>query len=70
MYSLHMVVKYILHYIIIMFRDSGNIVCNDVSSTYNMIAIYNCSPFIFSFLICLYDIYYMSSSVMDIKNIS
>ena len=67
MYSFYMALKYTLCWIIIMFRDLGNIVHVSVSSFFCMIAIYEDTPFFCSFHIYLYNTYYMASSVMDIR---
>ena len=37
--------------------DFGTAVCNDVSSACHTIAIYNGTPFLYSFLIYLYETY-------------
>ena len=70
MYSLYMVVKYALHYIVIVFKDYGDIIYNDVSYAYRTIAIYDGTLFLCSFFICLYNTYYMAGSVLDIRCIS
>ena len=54
----------------IMFKDSGNIVCNGMFSTYHMIATYEGTPFLCSFFIYLYDTCYVASLVMDIRCVS
>ena len=64
---LYMVVKYTLCYIVIAFRDSGDVVRNIISYTYHIIAIYNSIPLLYSFLICLYDTYYAASLMIDIR---
>ena len=40
MYLLYMTVKYTLHWMVIIFKDCGDVVHNSVSSTYCTIAIY------------------------------
>ena len=70
MYSLYVVVKYALYYIVITLRDFGDVICNNMSSTYRMIAMYDGTPFLCSFLIYLYNTYYMAGSVMDIRHVS
>ena len=69
MYSLYVAVKYASHWMVIAFRDSGDIVYNGVSSTYHKITIYEGTPYVCSFLIYLYNTYYTDSSVMDIRHV-
>ena len=69
MYSLYMALKYALRWIVIVFRDLGNVVRVSVSSIFCTIANYEDSPFFCSFHIYLYDTYYAASSVMDIRRI-
>ena len=69
MYSLYIMVKYALYWTVIMFKDSGNVIYNGVSSTYHMIATYEGTPYLCSFLIYLYNIWYMAGSVMDIRHV-
>ena len=69
MYSVYMVLKYALHWIIIMFRDLGNVVHFGVSSTFHTIATYEDILFFYSFYIYLYDTYYAAGSVMDIRRV-
>ena len=45
MYSLYMMVKYILYWMVIVFKDLGDVIHNSVSSTYHMIAIYKGIPY-------------------------
>ena len=66
MCTLYMTVKYALHWMVIVFKDSGDITCNSMSSTCCMIAIYEGTPYLCSFLIYLYDTCYAAGSVMDI----
>ena len=70
MYSLYVLVKYVLHWIVIMFKDFGNIICNIMSYTHCIMAKYKGTPYFCSFLIYLYDTCYPASSVMDIKHVS
>ena len=70
MYLLYIVVKDTLYYIVIAFRDSGDVVHNNMSYTYCTIAIYDGTPFLCSFLVCLYNTYYMAAPVMDIRCVS
>ena len=67
MYLFYVAVKYALRWIVIAFKDSGSIVCNDVSSTSHMIATYEGTPYLCSFLIYLYNTYYAAGLVMDIR---
>ena len=46
------------------FKDTGDAVHNDIYYTYYTTAIYDGSPSICSFLVCLYDTYNVASSVM------
>ena len=69
MYSLYVMVKYTLHWMVIVFRDSGDIICNNISSTYHTIAIYEGTPYLYSFLIYLYNTCYMAGLVMDIQHV-
>ena len=62
-----MALKYALHWIVIAFRESGNIVHVNVSSTFRIIAIYDVTPNFCSFCIYLYDTYYVAGSVIDIR---
>ena len=66
-YSLYMTVKYALHWMVITFKDSGDVIHNGASSTYHMIATYKGTPFLCSFLIYLYNTCYMAGSVMGIR---
>ena len=70
MYLLYVASKYALHWMVIMFKDSGNIVYNGVSSTYRTIATYEGTPYLCSFLIYLYNTCYVAGLVMDIRHIS
>ena len=45
MYSFYMALKYALYWIVIVFRDSGNIVHISVSSTFCTTATYEDTPF-------------------------
>ena len=65
-----MVLKYTLHWIVIAFRELGNVVHVNVSSTFRTIAMYDGTPYFCSFCIYLYDTYYVASSVMDIRCVS
>ena len=69
MYSFYMALKYALHWIVIVFRDLGNVVHIGVSSTFCTIATYEDTPFFCSFCIYLYDTYYVAGSVMDIRHV-
>ena len=69
-YLLYVALKYALHWTVIAFKDSGNVVSNGMSSTCHMIAIYEGTPYLCSFLIYLYDACYMASSVMNIRCVS
>ena len=69
MYSLYVVLKYALHWMVITFKNSGNIVHKGLSSIFHMIAIYEGTPYFCSFYINLYDTCYMASSVRDISHI-
>ena len=53
-----------------MFKDSVDIVHNGMSSTYHTIATYEGTPYLCSFLIYLYNTYYVAGLVMDIKHVS
>ena len=64
-----MALKYALHWIVIAFRELGNVVRVNVSSTFCMIAIYDGTPYFCNFCIYLYDTYYVASSVMDIRHV-
>ena len=44
-YSPYMMVKYTLHWMVIVFNYSGEAVCNGVSSSYHMIATYEGTPY-------------------------
>ena len=68
MYLLYMVLKLALHWMVIVFKDSSNVVCNGLSSTYRMIAIYKGTPYLYSFLIYLYNTFYAAGLVMDIRH--
>ena len=70
MYLLYMMVEYALDWMVIAFKDSGDVVCNGVSSTYHMIATYEAIPFLCSFFIYLYNTYYAAGLVIDIRYIS
>ena len=52
-----------------MFRESGNIVHDNVSSSFRMIATYDSTPYFCSFRIYLYDTYYAAGSIMDIRRV-
>ena len=66
-----MALKYALHWIVIAFRELGNVVHANVSSTFRMIATYDGTPYFFcSFHIYLYDTYYMTGSIIDIRCVS
>ena len=67
MYSLYIVLKYALHWMVIMFKDTGEIICNGISSIYHMISIYEGTPYLCSFLIYLYYTYNAASLVIDIR---
>ena len=54
MYLLYMALKNELLWMVIAFKDSGNIVHNGMSSDYRTIATYEGTPYIYSFLIYLY----------------
>ena len=69
LYSLYIEVKYSLHLISMVFKDSSDAVQNDISYTYHMTAIYDGSPFFCSFLSCLYNTYYIASLVIDIRHV-
>ena len=69
-YSLYMMVKYTLHWMVIAFKDSGDVVYNGVSSTCCIIATYEGTLYLCSFLIYLYNTCYMANSVMDIGHVS
>ena len=62
--------KYALNWIVIMFRELGNVVCVNMSSTFCTIAMYDGTPYFCSFCIYLYDTNYMAGSVMDIRHVS
>ena len=62
-------VKYALCRMVIAFKDSGDVICNGVSSIYYIIAIYEGTSFLCSLLIYLYNTYYAASLVMDIRRI-
>ena len=70
MYLFYVVVKYTLYWIVIAFRDLGNVVCVSMSSAFCMIAMYEDTPFFCSFCIYLYNTYYVAGSIMDIRHIS
>ena len=53
-----------------MFRELGNVVHANISSTFHTIAMYDGTPYFYSFHIYLYDTYYAASSVMDIRYVS
>ena len=53
-----------------MFRELGNIVYVNVSSTFRTIATYDGTPYFCSFCIYLYDTYYAAGSVMDRRCVS
>ena len=65
-----MALKYALHWIVIAFRELGSVVRANVSSTFCMIAMYDGSPYFCNFRIYLYDTYYASGSIMDIRRVS
>ena len=65
-----MALKYALHWIVIAFIESSNVVCANVSSIFHMIAMYDSTPYFCNFRIYLYDTYYMAGSVMDIRGVS
>ena len=69
MYLLYIVVKYAFHWMVISFKDSDSIVCNDMSSTLHMMATYEGTPYLCSFLIYLYDTYYATGLVTDIRHV-
>ena len=62
-----MVLKYALHWIVIAFRELGNIVRVNMSSNFCTIAIYDDTPYFCSFRIYLYDTYSVAGSIMDIR---
>ena len=64
-----MALKYALHWIVIAFRESGNVVHVNVSSDFRMIATYDGTPYFCSFCIYLYDTYYVAGSIMDIRHV-
>ena len=66
-YLPYVMVKYTLHWMVIAFKDSGDVIHNGVSSTYLMIAIYKGTPFLYSFLVYLHNTCYMAGWVMDIR---
>ena len=65
-----MALKYTIHWIVIAFRESGNVVRVNMSSTFRTIATYDGTPYFCSFHIYLYDTYYMAGSVIDIRLVS
>ena len=65
-----MALKYTLHWIVIAFRESGNVMHVNVSSTFRTIATYDGTPYFYSFHIYLYNTYYVASSIMDIRCVS
>ena len=67
MYSLYVTVKCALHWMVIMFKDYGDVVHNDVISTYHKIAIYEGTPYLCCFLIYLYETCYAVSLVINIR---
>ena len=70
MYLFYIAVKSALHWIVIAFKDSGSILCNNVSFISHMMATYEGAPYPCSFFIYLYNLYYVVGSVMDIKRVS
>ena len=64
MYSLYVVLKYALYWMVIAFKDPGDAICNGVSSTYHTIATYEGTPYLCSFLVYLYNTCYAAGSVM------
>ena len=65
-----MVLKYALYWIVMVFRELGNVAHANVSSTFHMIARYDGTPYFCSFHIYLYDTYYAAGLVMDIRHVS
>ena len=65
-----MALKYALHWIVITFTESGNIVCVNVSSTFHTLATYDGTPYFRSFCIYLHDTYYTAGSIIDIRRVS
>ena len=57
MYSFYVVLKYTLHWIVITFRDSGNVVRVGISSNFCTIATYEDTPFfcssVFTYMILI-----------------
>ena len=70
MYLLYMMVKYVFFWIVITFKDSGDIICNNMSYTYHMIAKYEGNAYLASILIYLYNTCYVSGLVMDKRLVS
>ena len=64
-----MALKYALHWIVIVFRELGNVVHVNVSSTFCTIATYDGTPYFCSFYIYLYDTYYAAGSIIDIRHV-
>ena len=70
MYSLYVVGKYALYWMVIAFKNSGDVVRNGVYSIYHTIATYEGTSYHCSFFIYLYGTCYVASLVMDIRHIS
>ena len=64
-----MALKYALHWIVIVFRELGNVVHVNVSSIFRTIAMYDGTPYFCSCHIYFYDTYYAAGSVMDIRHV-
>ena len=62
-----MALKYTLHWIVIAFIESGNVVHANVFSIFHTIATYDGTLYFCNFRIYLYDTYYVAGSVMDIR---